>query len=64
MLRFLALLLLVPLAASCATTPAGPAFASERIGVTVTGSGPEAMRSTGSSDRPSPIRSTRSSNMC
>jgi len=58
MLRFLALLLLVPLAASCATTPAAPAFASERIGVTVTGSGPDVVLIPGLSSHPDVWAST------
>jgi pimeloyl-ACP methyl ester carboxylesterase len=60
MLRFLALLLLVPLAASCATTPpapAAPTFASERIGVTVVGSGPDVVLIPGLSSHPDVWRS-------
>lgn len=52
MLRFLALLLLAPLAASCATVPPPPAFSSERIGVTVTGSGPDVVLIPGLSSHP------------
>jgi len=52
MLRFLALLLLIPLAASCATMPSAPAFASERIGVTVVGSGPDVVLIPGLSSHP------------
>ena len=53
MLRFLAFLLLVPLAAACATTgPAAPAFTSERIGVEVHGEGPDVVLIPGLSSSP------------
>ncbi len=53
MLRFLAFLLLVPLAAACATTgPDAPAFASDRIGVEVHGSGPDVVLIPGLSSSP------------
>ena len=53
MLRFLALLLLAPLAASCATTPPpAPAFTSDRIGVTVVGSGPDVVLIPGLGSQP------------
>jgi len=52
MLRLLALLLLMPLAASCATVPPAPAFASDRIGVTVVGSGPDVVLIPGLSSDP------------
>jgi len=58
MLRFLAFLLLAPLAASCATVPPPPAFSSERIGVTVTGSGPDVVLIPGLSSHPDVWRST------
>jgi pimeloyl-ACP methyl ester carboxylesterase len=58
MLRFLALLLLLPLAASCATTPPAPAFTSERIGVTVVGSGPDIVLIPGLSSEPQVWQST------
>lgn len=53
MLRFLAFLLLVPLAAACATTPpAAPAFTSERIAVEVHGEGPDVVLIPGLSSSP------------
>lgn len=58
MLRLLALLLLVPLAASCATVPPAPAFASDRIGVTVVGSGPDVVLIPGLSSDPQVWQST------
>ena len=58
MLRLLALLLLVPLAASCATVPPAPAFTSDRIGVTVTGSGPDVVLIPGLSSEPQVWQST------
>jgi pimeloyl-ACP methyl ester carboxylesterase len=59
MLRLLALLLLVPLAA-CATmsAPPPPPFASDRIGVTVTGSGPDVVLIPGLSSEPQVWQST------
>jgi pimeloyl-ACP methyl ester carboxylesterase len=61
MIRYLVALLLLPLAAACATTqPPGapPAFASERIGVTVTGSGPDVVLIPGLSSSPEVWQST------
>lgn len=58
MLRLLALLLLVPLAACATTPPAAPAFASDRIGVTVTGSGPDVVLIPGLTSSPDVWAST------
>ena len=60
MFRLLALLLLMPLAA-CATTSATPpaaAFTSDRIGVTVVGSGPDVVLIPGLSSEPQVWQST------
>jgi pimeloyl-ACP methyl ester carboxylesterase len=59
MMRFLALLLL-PWLAACATMaePARPAFASERIGVTVQGQGPDVVLIPGLSSSPEVWQST------
>jgi len=60
MIRFLLALVLIPLAA-CATTPdpaPPPAFASERIGVEVVGSGPDVVLVPGLSSSPEVWRST------
>ena len=60
MFRLLALLLLMPLAA-CATTsatPPAPAFTSDRIGVTVVGSGPDVVLIPGLSSEPQVWQST------
>ncbi|HYN46611.1 MAG TPA: alpha/beta hydrolase [Allosphingosinicella sp.] len=56
--RLLALLLLVPLAASCATVPPAPAFISDRIGVTMVGSGPDVVLIPGLSSHPDVWQST------
>ena len=53
MLRFLALLLLLPLAAACATTAeTAPAFTSDRISVAVQGTGPDVVLIPGLSSHP------------
>ena len=57
MLRFLALLLL-PLAAACATTAPAPAFSSDRISVQVQGSGPDVVLIPGLSSHPDVWRDT------
>lgn len=60
MFRLLALLLLMPLAA-CATAtaaPPAPAFTSDRIGVTVVGSGPDVVLIPGLSSEPQVWQST------
>lgn len=58
MLRLLALLLLVPLAASCATVPPAPAFSSDRISVETAGSGPDVVLIPGLSSHPDVWRGT------
>ena len=53
MLRFLALLLLLPLAAACATTAeTAPSFTSDRISVAVQGTGPDVVLIPGLSSHP------------
>ena len=60
MLRFLALLLLLPLAAACTTTAAqtAPAFVSDRISVSVQGNGPDVVLIPGLSSHPQVWEST------
>ncbi len=57
MIRWLALLLL-PLAAACATTPPAPAFSSDRISVQVVGDGPDVVLIPGLSSHPDVWRDT------
>ena len=58
MLRLLALLLLLPLAACATTDSAAPAFASERISVEVRGEGPDVVLIPGLSSHPQVWEST------
>ena len=60
MFRSLALFLLLPLAAACATTPAAPeaSFSSDRISVEVVGAGPDVVLVPGLSSHPDVWRST------
>jgi pimeloyl-ACP methyl ester carboxylesterase len=59
MIRLLLAFLLIPLAAACATTPAPPAaFASDRLGVEMVGSGPDVILVPGLSSSPDVWRDT------
>jgi pimeloyl-ACP methyl ester carboxylesterase len=52
MFRLLALMLITPFAAACATVPPAPSFASDRISVEVHGSGPDVVLIPGLSSSP------------
>jgi pimeloyl-ACP methyl ester carboxylesterase len=58
MIRLFLALMLLPIATACASVPERPAFASERIGVTVRGEGPDVVLIPGLSSSPEVWEST------